>query len=240
METAAAAGNFPAARREGGVIAIPNETSTVETRRIHSSPLQNRVSPTGEIEAVAARGNFTGNRGVLHDNDKNLLPARWKHKNWIICELQFKSIHRNVMTPRRWTELFFLDEAVALAAGHRPCAKCRRGAYNAYISALKKNGVDICSDFQRLDASLHRERALPGARVCRYHKARLEDLPDGAFVLAAGTPALVIQDKILPWSHYGYGFPMPRFVGEVVLLTPPLSIKAMNSGFRPIIHPSAA
>lgn len=204
------------------------------------SPLQNRMTPIGEIDAVAARGLFTGNRGVLHDDAYTLRPARWKHRNWIICVLQFKGRHRQVMTPRRWTELFFLDEAVAFAAGHRPCAECRRQAYNDWMAAFTDGLGRARPSAPEADAILHGQRAVPGARrLCR-HTARLEDLPDGAFVLATDDrPALVLGDRLLPWSHTGYGAPLPRSPGSVALLTPPGSVAAFRAGYRPRLHPSA-
>jgi len=204
------------------------------------SPLQNRVAPTGEIAAVSARGMFTGNRGVLHDDAFTLKPARWKHRNWIICALAFRDRWRAVMTPRRWTELFFLDEAVAFAAGHRPCAECRRAAYNAWMDALAEGRGAPRGSAGAADALLHGERAVPGARSLKRHQARLEDLPSGAFVLtAAGAPALVLEDRLLPWSHTGYGAPEPRGAGPAVLLTPPASVAAFRAGYRPRLHPSA-
>ena len=204
------------------------------------SPLQNRMTPTGEIDAVEARGLFTGNRGVLHDDAYALRPARWKHRNWIICVLQFKGRHRQVMTPRRWTELFFLDEAVAFAAGHRPCAECRRQAYNDWMAAFTAGLGRARPSAPEADTILHRQRAIPGARrLCR-HSAQLEDLPDGAFVLSPDDrPALVLGDRLLPWSHTGYGPALRRPRGRVPLLTPPASVAAFRAGYRPQLHPSA-
>ena len=204
------------------------------------SPLQNRVTPEGAFEAVAARGLFTGNRGVLHDERYQMLPARWKHQNWIICALEFKGRWRRVMTPRRWTELFFLDEAVALAAGHRPCGECRRAAYNAWMDAMAAGRRIARPAAKDLDRMLHAERAIPGARAQRRHHARLEDLPDGAFVATEATgPALVLGDRLLPWSHAGYGAPKPRPQGATMLLTPPTSVAALRAGFAPVLHASA-
>lgn len=210
-----------------------------QTRRRHS-PLQNRMTPAGALEAVSARGLYTGNRGVLHDDAYNVLPARWKHRNWIICVLEFKGRHREIMTPRRWTELFFLDEAVAFAAGHRPCAECRRQAYNSWMAAFTAGIGGPRPSAPEADAILHRERAIPGARQLCRHDARLEDLPDGAFVLTEDhQPALVLGDRLLPWRHTGYGAPRPRRPGAVKLLTPPASVAAFREGYRPHVHPSA-
>lgn len=191
---------------------------------------------------MPARGLFTGNRGVLHGTDKRLKPALWRHKNWIICALQFKGRHRTLMTPNRWTELFFLDEAVALAAGHRPCAECRRQAYNAWMDAMSVGAGCKRPSAPDLDKRLHRERAISGARAMQRHQAKLEDLPDGAFVFAPHTdqPALVVGDRLLPWSHSGYGKPLKRKPGAVTLITPPTSVAALNGGYAPLLHPSAA
>lgn len=204
------------------------------------SPLQNRMTPVGELEAVAARGLFTGNRGVLHDDRFQMGQARWKHKNWIICALEFRGRWRRIMTPRRWTELFFLDEAVALAVGHRPCAECRRQAYNAWMDAYAAGAGRPRPRAADLDRLLHDERAHPGARRLRRHRANLADLPDGAFVLTeTETPALVLGDSLRPWSHNGYGSPLPRLRTEVTLLTPPASVAALQAGYQPLLHPSA-
>jgi hypothetical protein len=206
------------------------------------SPLQNRVTPDGRIEAVPARGLFTGNRGVLHRPDKRLNPALWRHKNWIICALQFKGRHRQLMTPNRWTELFFLDEAVALAAGHRPCAECRRQAYNAWMDAMSAGAGVPRPSAPDVDKRLHAERAIPGARAMQTHQAKLQDLPDGAFILepGSGTPALVLGDNLLPWTHTGYRKPVHRGVGTVTTLTPPTSLAALRGGYAPLFHPSSA
>ncbi|MGZ0187919.1 MAG: hypothetical protein ACKVH0_07930 [Alphaproteobacteria bacterium] len=198
------------------------------------------MSPTGSLDAVPARGLFTGNRGVLHNAQFEVQPARWKHRNWIICALSFKGRHRTIMTPRRWTELFFLDEAVALAVGHRPCAECRRAAYNQWMDTASR-GLGIQRPrAPEADALLHQERAVPGARQLRQHTAQLGDLPDGAFiVMTDGAPALIQGQSLFPWSHNGYGPPVPRGIGKTILLTPPTNVAALRAGYRPHIHPSA-
>lgn len=200
------------------------------------------MTPDGRIEVVRARGLFTGNRGVLHSPDKRLKPALWRHKNWIICALQFKGRHRQLMTPNRWTELFFLDEAVALAAGHRPCAECRRQAYNAWMDAMSTGAGVSRPSAPDVDKRLHAERAVPGARAMQTHQANLEDLPDGAFILApdTGAPAIVFDDRLTPWTHTGYGAPVRRGAGVVTTLTPPTSVAALRGGYAPILHPSLA
>ena len=189
--------------------------------------LQNRVLPTGEIVADPARGIFTGNRGCLHDDQRRLGRARWKGRAWIICELNFKGWKRQVMTPRSWTELFFLDEAVALAAGHRPCALCRRGAYGAYREAW--GGHPAAVD---MDAALH------GARLGERVWQECEGLPDGVFVRVAGRSFLLLGDKMWPFAPAGYGGAVAQVRGRVEVLTPAPTVTVLRAGYRPILHGS--
>ena len=198
-------------------------------------PLRNRVSPTGEILADPARGTFMGNRGILHNDKGEMGHVRWRHKAWIICELRWKDWHREVMTPGAYTELFFLDEAVAMAAGHRPCALCRRGAFNAYRTAVGAKGPT-----RDLDDRLHTERAIPRKFLQRRHAANLADLPDGTMILWDGRPALVRRDALLPFSMSGYEAPLRRPPsGPVTVLTPETSVQAMREGYVPRLHPTA-
>ena len=192
-------------------------------------PLQNRVLATGEIVADPARGRFMGNRGILHDDRQRLGRARWKHKAWIICVLQWKDWHRKVMAPGAYTELFFLDEAVALAAGHRPCAMCRWGAYNAYRDAAGLTGRAA-----EMDARLHRERAVPRRFEQRRHAAQAEHLPDGAIILD-DVPKLLWNDSALPVRPGGYGAPERRPMGRVAVLTPATSVTALAEGYEPMV-----
>lgn len=189
-------------------------------------PLQNRVLPTGEIVADPARGMFTGNRGCLHDDQRRLGAARWKGRAWIICALEFKGWRREVMTPRTWTELFFLDEAVALAAGHRPCALCRRNAFLAFQAAF--GGLSA----PRIDASLHAAR-LEGRAQRRYH-ADLDSLPDGVFIQRGG-PHLVWGDQLFPYTPAGYGAPLPRDAAAVEVMTPAPTVQVLRAGYVPLV-----
>ncbi len=199
-------------------------------------PLQNRVLATGDIVAHPARGLFMGNRGILHDQNRRLGAARWRHKAWIICVLAHKDWHRDVMTPGQYTELFFLDEAVALAAGHRPCKLCRRAAYLAYTAAAGHRG-----SAPALDARLHAERAIPRRFGQRRHQADLASLPDGAIILVEETPHLVLGRTLRPASPQGYGPPRPRPTsGPVTLLTPPTSVAALEGGYAPELHPTSS
>ena len=190
--------------------------------------LQNRVLPTGEIVADPARGLFTGNRGCLHDDQKRLGKARWKSRAWIICELKFKGWKRQVMTPRSWTELFFLDEAVALAAGHRPCALCRREAYNTYRGAWGGHPKAV-----EMDEALHAARL--GKRIWQ----ESEGLPDGAFVRVEGRGFLLLAGRMLPYAPAGYGRAMERVRGRVEVLTPTPTMAVLQAGYRPVLHGSA-
>ncbi|TMV14480.1 hypothetical protein [Arenibacterium halophilum] len=195
-------------------------------------PRQNRVQPTGDILAHPARGAFMGNRGILHDADGQLGPARWRHKAWVTCVLRFKNRRRALMQPGHYTELFFHDEAVALAAGHRPCGECRRADYLAYRAAVGARGtVDV------LDAQMHAERAVPRLAQQNRHVMDLADLPDGAFILQDETPCLVVGASLYPFSPAGYGPARPRPTsGKVTVLTPPTSIRALNNGYKAMIR----
>jgi hypothetical protein len=204
-------------------------------------PLQNRVAPCGDIVAVAARGLFMGNRGILHDDDRRLGRSRWKHKAWIICRLAFRGRRRVPMTPNRYTELFFLDEAVAIAAGHRPCYECRRQAFYDWQAAWRAGtGQGDLPRAPEMDSCLHRERAEPRKRGQRTWTTRLDELPDGAFILADGAPNLLMRGRLYPWAHGGYGPAGPARIAEAVtVLTPPSSVAALRGGYQPVVHPSA-
>ena len=197
------------------------------------SPLQNRVLATGEIVATPERGLFMGNRGILHDATQTLGTARWRHKAWIICVLTWKNWHRNVMTPGHYTELFFLDEAVALAAGHRPCALCRRAAYTAYRTAAGFGGP--AAD---MDAQLHSERAIPRSPNQNRWTSAIGQLPDGTIILHQNQPHLIFQTALFPVSPGGYGPPHPKPNKDATVLTPPSTCRALDNGYTPSYHPS--
>ena len=175
-----------------------------------------------------------GNRGILHDALGRLGAARWRHKAWICCVLHFRGRHRQIMQPNRYTELFFLDEAVALAAGHRPCAECRRADFNAYRATWP--GAPRAPD---MDAELHRARVDRGSRLTRPHPGDFTDLPDGAFIRQGDACLLLHGDALWPFTPAGYGAPLPRpKTGGVAVLTPPPSIRALRAGYAPALHPS--
>jgi hypothetical protein len=203
-------------------------------------PLQNRVDPFGELSAVPARGLFFGNRGGrIHRGDRTLSRRRWTSRAWICCRLEFKGRHRAVWG-KSYTELFFLDEPTALAAGHRPCFECRRANAVAFAAAWARghrlNAAPLAGE---MDVVLQAQR-LDG-RKKRRHGAKLDELPDGAMiVLDHDAPLAVRGDVVLPWSFSGYGPARPRSRGiEVELLTPPAIVAVLGAGYRPHWHWSA-
>jgi hypothetical protein len=205
-------------------------------------PLQNRVTPTGEIVADPARGLFTGNRGCLHHPDRRLGNPRWRSKLWIICTLTWQDRRRDPMPPGRWTALFFLDEPTALAAGHRPCAYCRRADYLSYARAWQAAyGLAERPRAVELDARLHAERVALRPRRQRTWLARAATLPDATMVRLDGAVGLLYGGVHRPWAFTGYGAatPVPPDA-PVEVITPPSSVAALAYGFRPLIHPSAA
>ncbi len=198
--------------------------------------LPNRVTPFGEIVALPGRGLMFGNRGVLHD-DARAIVRPWQVRRWIACVLEFRGRHREIMQPRRYTELFFLDEATAFAAGHRPCAECRNADYRRFkalwAAAHGAAGAD------EMDRALHAER-LDGRRK-RVAQAPFAALPDGAFVAFDGRGWLKWRGELLAWSDTGYGErrPIPRRAIADVLT--PRSVLALFSGGYPVaVHQSAA
>jgi hypothetical protein len=202
-------------------------------------PLQNRVMPSGEIIATPHRGLFVGNRGIIHDPaTRTLLRKRWSCPAWLICVLQFRGRRRKVMGGRSWTELFFLDEATAFAAGHRPCFFCRRDDANRFRAAWEQgNGVaDVLAP--EMDAVLHRERLASGKRLHPL-PMKLERLPDGTMVQDGEESFLIAEGKALKWSPAGYAR-AARALNDARLLTPPSTVRAFVAGFRPVLHPSAS
>jgi hypothetical protein len=211
-------------------------------------PLQNRVDPFGDIKAVEWRGMFTGNRGVIHDPDtRTLLRRRWSTKAWIICSCEYKGRRREPMGRNArsgnagWTELFFLDEVTALAAGHRPCFDCRREAakefarhYGEAFGVAKPRVVEI-------DARLHVERLASRRTPAALEAAEPAQLPDGAMIAIDGQAHALKSGRLWPWSFRGYGTPVPIGTlgsAAIRLITPPTSIAVLKAGYRPIWHPT--
>ena len=203
----------------------------------------NRVTPLSALIADPARGLVYGNRGCLHDH-AGQIRRRYAGKRWIGCRLRFKGWHRSpLLQPGRFTELFFLDEATAMAAGHRACALCRRADYDRLVALWRElhpgqTGADA------MDLQLHGERVAPGTRAQRHHEAALDDLPDAAFVLRDGAPWLVRGSELLAWTPAGYRERIARPAGErAVVITPPSLVEVLRSGWEgdvPLLHPSAA
>ena len=207
-------------------------------------PRRNRVTPFGEIIATPERGTFMGNRGVLHDAAGHIRRA-WQVKRWIVCVLEFRGRKRTVMTPNSYTELFFLDEATALAAGHRPCAECRHARFldfcNAWKMANGKTGSSQRPTANEIDSRLHAER-LPPDHSKRFFDGRLDDLPDGVFVKveAWGEQAFLIWgDSLCAWSPGGYWERRTRpKQKKVLVMTPPSTVAAILAGYSPVVHAS--
>ena len=207
--------------------------------------LQNRVTPFGAIIAVSDRGSFMGNRGRIHDRQRALKPRHWERKAWITCLLQFKGRHRQVMAPSTYTELFFLDEATAFAAGHRPCAECRRADATRFKHLwLGVNGALLQGKpgtMPHMDAIIHSERIAPDGSQCRW-QARLSDLPDGVMILLDDARAafLLHRGELYLWSPAGYverrAVPSTQ---SVTVLTPPTVTRALAAGYRAAVHQSA-
>jgi hypothetical protein len=202
-------------------------------------PLQNRVTPEGEIIPHPARGLLMGNRGGrLHDENKTLGRRRWASKQWIACRLDFRGRRREVMGPRGYTELFFLDEVTALAAGHRPCFECRRHDAQRFAEAWAEARRRRPSAAE-MDCVLHAER-LTGEGGKRTFRARLGDVPDGAIVRGASAPWLLCGGRLWNWMPSGYRDPRPIDPDlEVEVLTPWSIMAALKTGYLPMVHESA-
>ncbi len=206
--------------------------------------LQNRVTPLGDLVADPARGLVYGNRGCLHDREGRIR-RRFAVKRWIACRLEFRGRRRSpLLQPGRYTELFFLDEVTALAAGHRPCAECRREDYDRLVAIWRdlhpgQVGADA------IDAQLHAERLDPASNERRLHRAHVGELPDGAFLLAAGEPWLLLGADLWRWTPSGYVECRPRAGGpdDALVITPPSLLALLGSGWSPLVplvHPSGA
>jgi hypothetical protein len=201
-------------------------------------PLQNRVTPFGDIVAIPQRGMFTGNRGIIHDPaTKTLLNKRWASKAWLVCACDYQDRRREVMGGRSWTELFFLDEAVALAAGHRPCFFCRREAAGAFCAAWAAAMETDMPSAAYIDAVLHRERMEHGRKLIHAIRGPLSELPDGAVIVASDSAFTIAKGRAFRWTEGGYDAPqqIPRADG---LLTPPSTFMALRAGYAPVLHPA--
>jgi hypothetical protein len=208
-------------------------------------PPQNRVTPNGDLIRHPSRAaTLMGNRGILHDEHQEIVRYS-RGKLWIACRLDFKGRQRAVMSPGRYSELFFLDEAVALAAGHRPCGECRRADYKRFTALWQQENADLLSgpfSAGALDSVLQAERKVRFRAEKRTFEARLDDLPNGVYVWLGERDAywLVWEGRLLRWSAGGYVRAMPRPTGQVVtVLTPPSIVRTLAAGYVPAVHPSA-
>jgi hypothetical protein len=218
-------------------------------------PLQNRVTPEGDIIACAARGTVFGNRGGrIHGADRRLTSKRWHSKQWICCVLEFKGRRRQVMAPNRYTELFFLDEATALSAGHRPCFECRREAAVQFATLWNKTkNLPGRAAAGEMDEQLQRERVGRAGNKLTW-TARWPDLPDATFVRwqptaispTASTPTTSIKAVGMlcgkwfhPWTPAGYGLPVTiPSAAELEVLTPKSIVTVLGAGYAPVLHSS--
>lgn len=203
--------------------------------------LQNRVRPTGEIVADNWRGEWMGNRGILHDGNNCLGPARWKHQNWVTCRLTFKDHKREIMRAGPYyTELFFYDEACALAAGHRPCAECRREDYIGFRQAWERAHGPL-ANAAAMDRALHRTRVTGRTKQQVRHMLDATDLPDGAMFLGENKlPSLVWHGFARAWTPAGYLPPRPLPRHAVMVCTPAPTVAVLREGYRLIPHASLA
>jgi len=209
-------------------------------------PRRNRVDPWGDLHAVHARGLFTGNRGCVVDDSENVVRHHGSSL-WIICLTEFRGWRVALARPRRWTPLFFLDDAVGLAAGHRPCATCRRGDYHSYRNAVslhlgRAEPISASDLNERLKAERHRRgRGLTRASDRIVWPSPFDELPTGAVVIDAdGAPRLVLDDRLLRFSFDGWTDPVTRPTGRIAsVLTPPTSVGALANGYRAQLHESA-
>jgi len=203
-------------------------------------PLQNRVTPTGDIIATPHRGMFTGNRGIIHDPaTKTLLRKRWSTPAWLTCVCEFRGQRRKVMGGRSWTELFFLDEATAFAAGHRPCFFCRRDDANRFRAAWEEGNRVADIRARDIDTVLHRERLDHGQKRLHPLSVPVRELPEGAMVQKDSESYLVAQGRALLWSPAGYTRAQDS-ITEAMLLTPPSTLRTLAAGYRPALHESAS
>jgi hypothetical protein len=205
-------------------------------------PRQNRVTPFGELIAVPQRGEMFGNRGILHDSQQRIVRYS-QGRRWLVCRLEFHNRHRTIMRPGSYTELFFLDEATALAAGHRPCAECRHQEYQGFRrcwAAAHDETPERLPSADWMDVELHRDRlSTPGVR--KTYQDDIAALADGVFIVSAGEAWLLWRSAVLRWTPGGYVERRARPAqGSVTVLTPRATAAAIAAGYTPLVHPSAS
>ena len=200
--------------------------------------LQNRVDPFGNLIKTKARGAWTGTRGVLH-NDQQEIIRSFKLKAWLTCRLEFKGRKRKMMSPNRYTELFFLDEATAFAAGHRPCCECRREDFNKFktlwLKANPEYGFDKKISIQKIDSVIHSER-MNADQSKKNYEENIHDLPNGSFISINNNPYLVLDKQLFLWTPFGYekGIAL-RGIGKITVLTPRSVVNSFRGGYVPQI-----
>jgi hypothetical protein len=203
-------------------------------------PLQNRMTPLGALVAIPERGLLMGNRGILHDEHRRIVRP-WQVRRWITCRTEFRGRHRQVMQPHTWTELFFLDEATAFAAGHRPCAECRHEAFRRFKAAWSA-WSGAAPTASQMDDILHHDR-LDGRGAHQRQRTYQEDiatLPDGTFIAQDGEPLLLWHGHLLTWTPAGYVARGQRpATGSATVLTPRAIVAVLRAGYQPMVHPSA-
>lgn len=203
-------------------------------------PLQNRVTPFGDIVATHERGTLTGNRGIIHDPaTRTLLKRRWSSKAWIACVCDFRGRRRKVMATQSWTELFFLDEATAFAAGHRPCFYCRRADAVAFRDAWMRAHRMKSAMAKDIDAVLHAQRLDDRTKRLHFVRGSALALPDGAMVAQGDVCFLIVRGKAWRWSFSGYRLTREN-LDIAKLLTPPSTIRAFAAGYSPVMHASVS
>ena len=204
-------------------------------------PLQNRVTPFGDLIATPKRGLMFGNRGLLHNLHREIV-RHSQVRRWIVCVLEFRGRRREIMHPGYYTELFFLDEATALAAGHRPCAECRRQDYQRFRHAwasAQGGSAEKLPSADEMDAQLQQDR-LEGRSGKRTYQADITTLPDGVFIVHEGEPWLLWQSEMLHWTPGGYDRHVPRPEnGAVTILTPAATVRTIAAGYAPTVHSTA-
>jgi hypothetical protein len=216
--------------------------SRAGTRAVASAPLAspacNRVTPTGEIVAIALRGAWTGNRGILHRGREIV---RFHASDlWITCALQFRGRWHEQWQPHHYTFLYFHDEAVSFAAGHRPCAECRRASYDAYRAAWADGLGVVLPSARAMNRQLHGERIVRGTHRRRLHELLWTELPDGAFVWFDDAARLILGTRLIEWTRKGYGATRPRPTrGAASVITPPATVAVLQAGYLPQIDESA-
>lgn len=204
-----------------------------------TSPRQNRVDPWGTIVAVSSRGTLLGNRGILHDENKRIVKTH-QHQSWVTCKLDYKNRKRKIMSPGTYTELFFLDEATAFAAGHRPCCECRRERYHEFKDFWVKANLAERKEFvtvSEINKVMHAERIKKREKVS--FKAAVSKLPDGTLFSHENAAYLVFETGIYLWSFAGYHrLSSVNLPAKVDVLTPQSVVNAFRLGFKPDVHES--